>query len=48
MFNGNIFTPLCSKSETSGHAQLAIALLCILLTNLLTWYQLKAYIKDTP
>ena len=37
-----------SKSELSVHAQLLITLLYILLENILAWYHLVTYIKDTP
>ena len=42
----NIFSPLCLKSETSEHVQLAIALLYILLANIWTWYLMETSIKD--
>ena len=45
MFSRNIFSPLCSKSETSMYAQFAITLLYILFPNILTSYQLETYIK---
>ena len=48
MFRRNVFTLLCFKSQTSAHAQLAITLLYILLANILIWYQLEIYMKDTP
>ena len=48
IFSRNIFTPLCSKSETSAHTRLTITRLYILLANVLTWCQLETFFKDTP
>ena len=48
IFSRNIFTPLCSKSETSAHTRLTITRLYILLANVLTWCQLETSFKDTP
>ena len=48
MYIRNIFTPLCLKYETSLHGQLMITLLYRLMRNILAWYQMETYIKDTP
>ena len=48
MNSRNIFGALRLKPETFMHAQLVITLLYILLSNILAWYQMETYIKDTP
>ena len=45
IFSRSIITPLCSKSETFAHVELAITFLYMLLANVLIWYQLETYIK---
>ena len=45
MFSRNIFTYLCLKSETSGHAQLMSILLYMLLANILHGYSWKLTLR---
>ena len=50
VFYSNIFKPLYLKAETSAHAQLAIPVLYILFSNILTWYLSleNLHFGDTP